>query len=52
MLWEQEQDRGDGGSAGDYNANKKPRMKGGFTCYECHEVGHRSYECPEKAKRG
>ena len=52
VLWEQEQDRGDRGSAGDYKVNKKPRMKGGFTCYECHEVGHRSYECPEKAKRG
>ena len=52
MLWEQEQDRGDGGSAGNYNANKKPRMMGGFACYVCHEEGHRSYECPKKAKRG
>ena len=53
VLWEQEQDRGDRDVAGAYNVFKKPRMeKKGVACYECHEVGHRSYECPEKAKKG
>ena len=40
-------------NTGPYNAYKKTRQaagdRNGYTCYECNEVGHRSFECPRKA---
>ena len=50
----------DGYNTGPYNAYKKTRQaagdRKGYTCYECNEVGHRSFECPRKgagkAKKG
>ena len=50
----------DGYNTGPYNAYKKTRQaagdRKGYKCYECNEVGHRSFECPRKgagkAKKG
>ena len=42
----------DGYNTDQYNAYRKPKQAGGdrksYSCYECNEVGHRSFECPRK----